>query len=179
MSATSPVTTPGTVPSREEHDRPVPGRQRIVVGVDGSECAAEALTWALREAVLRGADLDAVASWQPPAMLGSAAAFAYVDLSTVDLAGPTAEVLDKAVAAAVGDVPGADSVTVRPHVVEAYPVRALLEAAEGADLLVVGSRGHGELSGVLLGSVGLHCVTHSPCPVVVVRGSRPHEAQES
>lgn len=171
------MTRPGVMPSSGEHDRPASDRQRIVVGVDGSACGAAALAWALRQAVLLGASLDAVACWQLPSMVSGAAGFgSYVDFSTVDLTGPTADVLDKDVAAAVGDVPGSGTVTVRTHVLNAYPVQALLQAAEGADLLVVGSRGHGELSGVLLGSVGLHCVTHSPCPVVVVRGSQPGEA---
>ena len=62
--------------------------------------------------------------------------------------------------------------TVSTRVFEGYPARILLHQAEDADLLVVGSRGHGELSGMLLGSVGLHCVSHATCPVVVVRHPR-------
>ncbi len=153
----------------------VPGaRPRVVVGVDGSACADLALTWALRQALLLGADLDAVSSWPTPALVSGAMGFgASFDVTSLDLAGPTSEVLDEAVAAAVGKVPGAETVTVRPRVGEGYPARVLLEAADGADLLVVGSRGHGELSGMLLGSVGLHCVTHASCPVVVVRDPQP------
>jgi nucleotide-binding universal stress UspA family protein len=146
---------------------------RVVVGVDGSGCSATALSWALGQALLSGATLDAVACWQRPAMAGAAGFASYVDHSDDDLTGATTEVLDKAIAAAVGDVPGAGTVAVRALVVEAYPARGLLQAAEGADLLVVGSRGHSELTGMLLGSVGLHCVTHAPCPVVVVRGRQP------
>jgi len=145
---------------------------RIVVGVDGSACGAEALTWALRQAVLLGARVDAIACWQPPTMAFAAGFGAYVDGATYDLTGPTGEVLDKAVAASVGDVPGAEALDVRAQVLESYPARALLAAAAGADLLVVGSRGHSELGAMLLGSVGLHCVTHARCPVVVVRGSQ-------
>ena len=149
---------------------PVPDAQRIVVGVDGSACAMQALAWALRQAVLTGASLDAVACWQIPAMVSGAAGYgSYIDFSTYDLSLPTSDMLDKAIAAEVGNVPGADRVTVRPLVRETYAPRALLEVAEGADLLVVGSRGHSELSGLVLGSVGLHCVTHARCPVVVVR----------
>ena len=55
------------------------------------------------------------------------------------------------------------------RVVEGYPAGVLLDAAKDADLLVVGSRGHGELSGVLLGSVGLHCASQATCPVLIVR----------
>ncbi len=152
---------------RSEHDQ-----ERIVVGVDGSACSAAALNWALRQAVQTGASIDALACWQRPTMAAGSAGFGpYVDF---DLTDPMTEILEKAVAEGVGDVDGAQALTVRSHVVEAYPATALLDAAEGADLLVVGSRGHGELSGLLLGSVGLHCVTHAPCPVLVVRGN--HQA---
>jgi nucleotide-binding universal stress UspA family protein len=64
--------------------------------------------------------------------------------------------------------PGA--VEARTAVVAGPAAPALLDAAAGADLLVVGSHGHGTFAGLLLGSVSLHCATHSPCPVVVVRG---------
>ena len=63
-------------------------------------------------------------------------------------------------------------VDIRPVVVEDNPARALLDAAKGADLLVVGSRGHGGFTEALLGSVGQHCVHHAECPVVVIRGAR-------
>lgn len=167
MSSTTPV--PPVVP-----------RQRVVVGVDGSACSEAALAWALRQAVLLGADLEAVACWQTPVSISSGAGYGiYVDPSSYDLTGPTAEALEKTVAAASGEVAGAETVAVRTRVVHDYPVKALLEAAEGADLLVVGSRGHSELSSVLLGSVGLHCVTHAPCPVVVVRHPKPAQAPEA
>jgi nucleotide-binding universal stress UspA family protein len=54
-----------------------------------------------------------------------------------------------------------------------HPAKVLLDAANGAELLVVGSRGHGTFAGILLGSVSQHCVQHAPCPVVVVP-SRDH-----
>jgi nucleotide-binding universal stress UspA family protein len=53
----------------------------------------------------------------------------------------------------------------------------LLRAAEGADLLVVGSRGHGAFAGMLLGSVSQHCVHHASCPVVVVRHAHHQQAR--
>lgn len=158
---------PSTAPGR-----PTSGGQRLVVGVDGSASGAAALAWALRQAVLLTASVDAVACWQVPAVV-SAGYGSYTDFSAFDQTAPITEMLDGAVAAAVRDVRGAETVPVRPHVLEEHPVRALLRFADGADLLVVGSRGHGELRGVLLGSVGLHCVTHARCPVVVVRAARP------
>lgn len=171
-SSSEDPTQPGSAASHGGPDRSGTAQQRIVVGVDGSAGGATALAWALRQAVVTGAILDAVSCWQLPPMISGAAGFgSYVDFSTFELNGPTAEALDKAVAAAVGELAGAEEVTVRTHVLNAYPARALLEVAEGADLLVVGSRGHGELSGLLLGSVGLHCATHSTCPVLIVRGT--------
>lgn len=63
----------------------------------------------------------------------------------------------------------ASEVPVDLQVLEGYPGRALVQAAQGAELLVVGSRGRGALGRMLLGSVGLHCASHAPCPVVIVR----------
>ena len=143
-----------------------PGTQRrIVVGVDGSAHSSAAVRWALRQAVLTGASVDAVACWHASSMVGGFAPVAYVE---IDLAGPTGDIARAAVAEAVAATPGATEVAVDIRVVKGYPATLLLEAAEGAELLVVGSRGHGELSGMLLGSVGLHCATHAPCPVLIV-----------
>lgn len=61
-------------------------------------------------------------------------------------------------------------VPVEQHLVQQRPALALTRAAEGAQLLVVGSHGRGELPGMHLGSVASFCVHHAPCPVVVVRG---------
>lgn len=140
-------------------------KSRIVVGVDGSPHSVAALRWTLRQAVLTGAPVEAVACWHAPAMVGAYAPVAYVD---IDLSEPTGDVARAALADAVAATPGATDVTVDVRVAQGYPAMLLLEAAEGADLLVVGSRGHGELSGMLLGSVGLHCATHAPCPVLIV-----------
>ncbi|MCW2622997.1 MAG: UspA domain protein, partial [Frankiales bacterium] len=137
-AADNPTTVTG--PLAGARVSPASERQRIVVGVDGSECGAAALEWAVRQAVLLGATLDAVACWHLPAMAASGGGFgAYVDISALDLAGPTSEMLDKAVAGALHHVPGSDAITVRTSVVGSSPARALLQAAEGADLLVVGS----------------------------------------
>jgi nucleotide-binding universal stress UspA family protein len=69
-------------------------------------------------------------------------------------------------------IPADSGVSVRQRAVAGHPARALLDAADGADLLVVGSRGHSGFAGMLLGSVSQHCVHHSPCPVLVIRGHR-------
>ncbi len=151
---------------------PAPAAQHVVVGVDGSDSAGAALAWALRQAWANGGRVTVVGAWQTPAMTGAAGYGSYMDLSSFDLTGATQELLDKAVAAATADLPVGVTVPVTTSVVSGYAARELLRAAADADLLVVGSRGHGELSGMLLGSVGLHCVTHATCPVVVVRTRR-------
>jgi nucleotide-binding universal stress UspA family protein len=81
------------------------------------------------------------------------------------------EIAEKTLADAISNTldPGSD-VRVRPRVVKGNPPQVLLEAADGASLLVVGSRGHGGFTEALLGSVSQHCVHHAPCPVVVIRG---------
>ncbi|HUZ37785.1 MAG TPA: universal stress protein [Streptosporangiaceae bacterium] len=137
-------------------------RRRIVVGVDGSPSSVRALTWAVREAGLSGGVIDAVCAWQYPVSYGWAVAEAEPQLSALSL-----QALEKAIAEAGA---AGDTVEIRPHVVEQNPAAALLAAAKGADLLVVGSRGHGGFAGMLLGSVSQHCAHHAPCPVVVVRG---------
>jgi len=144
-----------------------PTESRIVVGVDGSPDSVAALHWAMRQAVLTGASVDAVGCWQRPQNVGYPAA-SHVD---ADLAVPTGDDVRAAVRDAVAATTGGAEVTVQARAVEGAAAAVLVQEATDADLLVVGSRGHGELAGMLLGSVGLHCATHAPCPVLIV-----HEA---
>ena len=155
-------------------DRPEPSaldrtttRGRIVVGVDGSSHSVDALRWALHQALSTGAGVEVVACWTSPS---AAYAYAYAPMPDVDLATPMAEAAEAAIALAVASVEGAGAVPLTMHLVGGDPASVLLGSAEGADLLVVASRGHGTVAGLLLGSVGLHCVTHATCPVLVVRG---------
>ena len=137
----------------------------VLVGHDGSECAQQALRWAAGLAsradltlhVLRAWGMTTAprpATWQP----------GYVPPLTDYEQAVQAE-LDGCVAAAA--LPPA--VRVQTHVLHRPPAKGLIEAATGADLLVVGARGRGGFSGLLLGSVGDQCVHHAPCPVTVVR----------
>ena len=82
----------------------------------------------------------------------------------------TRRVLQRTVQEVLGEQP---EVAVEALAVEGRVAHALVQAAKGADLLVVGNRGRGGFGGVLLGSVSFHCVSHAPCPVVVVRGKWP------
>jgi nucleotide-binding universal stress UspA family protein len=137
---------------------------RIVVGVDGSESALDALRWAVAQARSTGATVDAIATWeQPPLAYGAGY---YVPVPATDLAEAVGKVLDDSIAEVQHD---SAPVEIRRQVVEGHPVQVLLQAARGADLLVLGSRGRGGFAGALLGSVGQHCVQHAPCPVVIVR----------
>ncbi|HEY7042252.1 MAG TPA: universal stress protein [Nocardioidaceae bacterium] len=144
---------------------------RIVVGVDASEGSAVALRWALEEARLRGSTVEVVHAWHYPYLAScDITGMAPAGLSLGDLEAGERAVLDRAVAAG-GTAP--EGVTVNPILADGGAAEVLLEAAVGADLLVVGSRGHGGFAGLLLGSVSEHCVHHSPCPVVVVPHGRP------
>ena len=143
--------------------------QRIVVGVDGSENSFEALRWAVAEGERRDAAIEAISAWHYPTV---GVEFAPVaDPQTFE--GTATEALRTAVEKVCPDE--ASRRRVRASVVQDSPARALVEAAEGADLLVVGSRGRGGFTGLLLGSVSAQCVHHAPCPVVVVPHHRPHK----
>jgi nucleotide-binding universal stress UspA family protein len=145
---------------------------RIVVGVDGSESSKAALAWAVRQAALTGASVDAVQAWHDPVSYSYGYGYAMA-LPLPDVEKFAAGVLDEAIAEAAELVPG---VEIRPVLVQDNPAQALLDAAKGADLLVVGSRGHGGFAEALLGSVGQHCVHHAECPVVVIRAAHPDVA---
>ena len=136
---------------------------RIVVGVDGSDGASAALRWAVEEAALRHAALDAVSAWHIPYAAGSPAIGLVID---PDEERTYAHEQLEEVIGAIGAHPG---VEINRVVVEGGAARALIEAAAGADLLVVGSRGRGGFKGLLLGSVSQQCIHHASCPVVVVR----------
>jgi nucleotide-binding universal stress UspA family protein len=147
-------------------DRVADTASRIVVGVDGSPGSRIALAWAMNQAKLTGATVEAVTAWQDPARYGTAYGWAAAAFEGDTYATAMAKVLDETIAAAATELEA--PVTVVPRVMQGHPVEVLLEAATGAQLLVVGSRGHGTFAGLMVGSVSQHCVQHAPCPVVVV-----------
>jgi len=138
---------------------------KIVVGVDGSPGSRAALRWAHEEAQLREATLEVVTVWQFP-MMTSLPAFGAMpppdDLSS-DAERMLLQTLSEEGVASTHDLP------VTTVVAEGAAAPALIEAAADADLLVIGSRGHGGFTGLLLGSVSQQCASHASCPVVVVR----------
>jgi nucleotide-binding universal stress UspA family protein len=141
---------------------------RIVVGVDGSPSSRAALRWAVRQAVLTDGTVDAVMAWHAPIVVqGYAWTPVYVDEAARDVAEHARKTLD----AVIGDeVEPAERYRVTGLVINGHPADVLLDASAGADLLVVGSRGHGAFADALLGSVGRHCVHHAHCPVLIMRG---------
>jgi nucleotide-binding universal stress UspA family protein len=139
---------------------------RIVVGVDGSASSMAALRWAVHQAALTGGTVDAVVAWRMPATMTG---FGFAPVAVADgsdMEQTAQRVLDQAVSRVVDPEHGP---VVRRLAVQGFPAPVLLGASAGADLLVLGSRGHGGFSGALLGSVGQHCVHHARCPVVIVR----------
>jgi nucleotide-binding universal stress UspA family protein len=139
--------------------------KRIVVGVDGSPSSMMALRWAIGQAKLTGAEVEAVIAWSYPSGYG----LAPFSEGAADFEGDAGKILVEALAQ-VGWI--APDVVVEPLVVQGHAADVLVRAAEGADLLVVGSRGHGGFAGMLLGSVSQHCVHHASCPVLVLRDGR-------
>ena len=140
--------------------------RRIVVGIDNSAGSAEALRWALAYARQTGGSVEAVTAWQVPAMY----AYAYGWTPTgIDDAG-IIRYAEKSLTETVAQVLGAEdnTVAVTTRVIDGPAAQVLLAAGKGAELLVLGSRGHGAFAGMLLGSVSQHCVQHAACPTVVI-----------
>jgi nucleotide-binding universal stress UspA family protein len=147
------------------------GAPRIVVGVDGSPSSRTALRWALRQAKLTNGTVDAVMAWEIPMVFQSyGMAPVYVEEE-----GSFEENAKKTIEAVISEeTESADSQRVMSRVIKGHPAQVLLDVATGADLLVVGSRGHGGFAEALLGSVSQNCVHHAPCPVLIMRGEHGH-----
>lgn len=139
----------------------------IVVGIDGSELSKDALRWAASQARLSGADLCAVSAWDLPTGYGFAPSDSYEDLAKRAQKG-----LHSTLVQVLGEAP---DVSVTALVERGHPARVLVEASRGADLLVVGSRGHGAFAGMLLGSVSQHCAQHATCPVLIMPSAAPDQ----
>ena len=138
-------------------------RPRIVVGVDGFESSKAALRWAIHQAKLTGAEVEAVTAWHIPDGTG------LVPMADMpDYADDARTVLAEAITEMGTDT----DVQVRPQVVHGQAAQVLVDEADGADLLVVGCRGHGGPAEARLGSVGQFCAHHAPCPVVIMRGKQ-------
>jgi nucleotide-binding universal stress UspA family protein len=137
----------------------------VVVGDDGSACGAAAMRAAALEAQCRGVPLHVVRSWTIATAVRPADVPQGLVPSLLEFEAATLATEEQRVKEVLGDV--VDTAVV--HVVHAPPAKALLTAAETADLLVVGTRGRGGFERLLLGSVADQCIRHAACSVLVVR----------
>ena len=138
---------------------------QVVVGVDGSAHGDAALRWALEQAETRGGQVTAVFAWQQP-FVSIPGAFDREELEQA-----AKDFLVEKVSA----VAPSPKVPLLPLVAEGDPAEALVVAANGADLLVVGTRGRSPFMGGVLGAVSLRCAAGASCPVTLVKlaGDRP------
>ncbi|SEG61844.1 Nucleotide-binding universal stress protein, UspA family [Nonomuraea solani] len=141
------------------HERPTSARGEVVAGTDGSSGSAQALEFAFAEAELRGARLRVVQAWAWPRPGGFEPADPQGQQDAL-------RALEESLTGYRSRHPGVEAVA---EVVHGHPVEVLKEAAGRADLLVTGSRGHGQLAGMLIGSVSQALLHHAPCPLAVVR----------
>jgi len=145
----------------------------IVVGVDHSEGAKAALRFALEEAKLRQATLRVVHAWQ----------YGYIGYTGLEggvpaLGGDINELhaaAEAALEASVREALPDSDVTIERRTIQGAPASVLVDESRDADLLVVGSRGHGGFVGLLLGSVSQQCAHYAECPVVIVHAKREKE----
>jgi nucleotide-binding universal stress UspA family protein len=145
-------------------NEPASGERKVVAGIDGSDNSVLALRWAAHYAALLGARLEVVMAWEYPPSFGWAAI--APDWNPAD---DVKEVLAETSHAVFGE-------QVPPNVYletgQGSAAKVLLDACEGATMLVVGSRGHGGFAGLLLGSVSANVAEHAPCPVLIVHGTQ-------
>jgi nucleotide-binding universal stress UspA family protein len=139
---------------------------RIVVGIDGSTESNRALRWAVSEARLRGTTLSVVHVWGIPYVALGRDAQPLHDPTVIDAVRREAQELVSRVLFELGDE--AAGLQIEEAVVEGAPAPSLLQAAGDADLLVLGSRGHGGAGGVRPGSTSQQCAQQAVCPVVIV-----------
>jgi nucleotide-binding universal stress UspA family protein len=143
----------------------VSGWKTIVVGVDGSAGSRAALTWAAAEAADHGAELIVVNAWEHT-LLPPAGSVTVSEHYVPDPSQRTAEDLVQVIKEELGEQP---PVVVQPRVKQGTASKVLIEESANADLLVVGTRGHGGFAGLVLGSVSQHVAAYAQCPVTVVR----------
>ncbi len=142
-------------------------RQVVVVGIDGSAESIAALGWAKQYAAATGAKVTAVHAWHYPAAFGQPEGKLPPSVAA-EIEERMREELAEAVAQVYPDPAGGQVDMLLRY---GHPVQVLIDESKDADLLVVGHRGHGAFTGMLVGSVSIHCVSNAACPVVVVRSA--------
>ena len=138
----------------------------VVVGVDGSEVSQKATAYAFKEADARGAELIAVHTWMDMQVQASLAGLSAAQAEWAEVEKEQAELLTERIASFQEEYP---NVQVKKLIARDRPVRALTDASDGAQLLVVGSHGRGGFKGMLLGSTSRALLQSAPCPMMVVR----------
>lgn len=138
----------------------------IVVGVDGSWCSIAALRWAAEEGNLRRLPVHVVMAWQMPGIAGRSSLMLPPGYDLHAEGRHTLDGILRDHTGAPADRPPESPIT--SEVINGSPATTLLQVSRDASLLVVGNRGHGGFTDLLIGSVSHHCVTHAHCPVVVV-----------
>ena len=138
----------------------------VIVGYDGSEAAEGAVRWAAVQAERTGVPLDLVTAWEYPSAWGNSIPLP----DGYDPAADAQAMLDPVIEQLHADHP---TLEIHSHVIEGHAGDVLVEGSRHGSLLVVSSRGHRALAGMVLGSVSQHCVTHAACPVVVFRPPTP------
>ncbi|MEY2444491.1 MAG: hypothetical protein QOE00_1071 [Ilumatobacteraceae bacterium] len=155
-----PVIVVPAHPAVEAH----PSMNKIVVGVDGSPASLQALEWAYNEALVSGAELTAVHGWVSPHSSSSTP----VDEPRTQMQLEATQALQASIES-LGARLTDGSLHVHSKLIEQSPADALLEESGDADLVVVGSHGHGAIRSTLLGSVSRTVAEHASCPVAVIR----------
>jgi nucleotide-binding universal stress UspA family protein len=155
-----------------DEKRPRPGSLPVVVGIDGSSSALEAARWAARVAARRSSPVQLISAfgWPKTGHLGGAGLAGHYRETM--LKGTRAEVSAAAEAAAEA----APGIEISELVVDGFPVPQLVAASSRAGLVVLGDRGLGGFTALLVGSVAIGLAARAVCPVVVVRGERPSDA---
>ena len=140
-------------------------RQLVVVGIDGSPQSVAALRWAARYAEATGAAVRAVLAWHYPTAAGLPPVGIAPAPVRSEIEARLRGVLDDAVAQAF---PGDAADGVEKKLSSGHAAQVLIDESKEADLLVVGKSGHGAFTGMLAGSISIHCVTGAHCTVTVV-----------
>jgi nucleotide-binding universal stress UspA family protein len=152
--------------------------RKIVIGVDGSDCSARALDWALAEGVRRGCDVEVVAAWMPGLAVEPIGVPTHEDPGLAEMRAK--EILEEMVESASRRAVDGRVPTVARTLERGSAAEVLGRRAAGASLLVVGSHGFGAVAGALFGSVSEHCVRHATTPVTVIphlRGPSPTDGR--
>lgn len=158
--------SPVAVVRGDETTHEIPETGPVVLGVDGREFSEAAIAWAFDEASRRDAPLVAVHAWTP---YPSPYARAYLAGAGTDWEAEAAEQHEILAERLAGWQEKYPDVVVKRVLHTGPPAQTLLDQAADAQLLVVGSRGHGDVTGLAFGSVSRALIHHANCPVLVAR----------